>query len=98
MALQTMLTKVDHIHPSVVTTLCNAKMLLDEMEADLTDLANTIMRFQIPDKELVSDVVGYHQLLQDLIAQYDSRAKSIRDALDQGGDMLPVRDFAKRRK
>lgn len=93
-----MLTKVDHIHPSVVTTLCNAKMLIDEMEADLINLANMMMRFETPDKELVSDVVGYHQLLQDLVVQYDSRAKSIRDALDRGSDMLPVKDFVSTRK
>ncbi|WP_129567384.1 hypothetical protein [Agrobacterium sp. CFBP2214] len=98
LALQTMLTKVDHIHPSVVTTLCNAKMLIDEMEADLIKLANVMMRFEAPDKELVSDVVSYHQLLQDLIVQYDSRAKSIVDALDQGRDMLPVKEFASAKK
>ncbi|WP_312809268.1 hypothetical protein [Agrobacterium cavarae] len=94
LALQTMLTKVDHIHPSVVTTLCNAKILIDEMEADLTKFANMMMRFEIPDNGLVSDVVSYHQLLQDLLVQYDSRAKSIADALDRGRDMLPVKDFA----
>ncbi|MBU4527612.1 MAG: hypothetical protein KUA43_11380, partial [Hoeflea sp.] len=77
MALQTMLTKVDHIHPFVITTLCNSKVLVDSMEQDLVRFGEAMSRFEVPQAALASDIVGCQQNLRDLLDQYDNRSAGL---------------------
>lgn len=38
LALQAMLTRIDHIHPAIMLSACNAKVLVDGLSADLEKL------------------------------------------------------------
>ncbi len=97
MALQTMLTKVDHIHPFVIATLCNSKVLIDSMVDDLVRFGEEMDRFEVPHATLANDIVGYQQNLRDVLDQYDNRSAGLGSALDRGGDMLPLKEFAPRK-
>lgn len=95
LALQTMLTRVDHIHPSVVVTMCNAKILVDHLSSDLTKLESVVAQGDEPDERLVADIVYTHINLATLIEQFDLRLSGIREALDRGRDMLPLDEWSR---
>jgi hypothetical protein len=90
----TMLTRLDHIHPAVTVTMCNAKILVDQLSMDLSRMQEVVTSNKKIDEQLISDIVWVHINLNTLIEQYDSRFRSVRKALDLGGDMLPVKDWA----
>ncbi|KJJ96244.1 hypothetical protein UB44_17675 [Burkholderiaceae bacterium 26] len=94
LTLQTMLTRVDHIHAAVVLTMCNAKILVDHLSLDLARMERAIEQEKKPSSQLVSDIVAAHLNLTMLIEQYDARLRGIREALDRGRDMLPLGEFS----
>jgi hypothetical protein len=87
--IQTMLSKVDHIHPLVVGNLCNAKILVDDMISDLALLAGKEALDKPERDKIISSIVEVHINLQELIKQYDTRIEGVQEALDDGDDMLP---------
>jgi hypothetical protein len=93
LALQTLLTRTDHIHAAVILTTCNAKILVDQLSSDLERLEQLVMRGQRVDDQLVTDIIYAHLNLKTLIEQYDARVRGIRQALDRGSDMLPVAEW-----
>lgn len=95
--LQSMLAKVDHIHPSVVVMLCNAKVLVDDMDASLKRLAESGTDKIVTGDKVASYIIGAHLDLKDLLDQYDERLRGVRQALDEGDDMLPLKRWTKER-
>ena len=93
LALQTMLARVDHIHPFVIVTTCNAKILVDGLSYDIEKLEQLILQGQVPDDQLVTDIVYAYVNLSELIDQYDARVRGVRKALDRGRDMLPINEW-----
>jgi hypothetical protein len=92
LALSTMLTRADHIHPAVVLTACNAKILIEWLEKDLVRLEETVATDDIIGEDLLSDIVGAHLNLAELLEQYDARIRGVKLALDRGRDMLPIEE------
>ena len=90
LALQTMLTRADYIHAAVVLTACNAKVLVDHLSIDLAKLEDVVEGGDDPDKQLVGNIVFANLNLKTLIDQYDARMTGVGEALDRGGDMLPL--------
>jgi hypothetical protein len=90
LALQTMLTRTDHIHPAVILTTCNAKILVDQLSSDLERLDKLVMRDQRPDDQVVTDIVYAHINLNALLEQFDGRMRGVRKTLDRGDDLLPL--------
>lgn len=88
--LQTMLTRVDHIHPLVVATMCNAKILIDQLSIDLLVVEKAIKKNRRLDERIVSGIVYAHINLAKLIEEYDVRMRGVVLALDEGDDMLPI--------
>lgn len=95
LALQTMLTRADHIHPAVVLSACNAKILVDQLSRDLEALEACAEHDKTASDDLISSVVSAHRNLISLIDQFDARISVIRDALDRGYDMLPLHELYK---
>lgn len=95
LALQTLLARTDHIHPSVILTTCNAKILIDRLSSDLEKLSGKVTRDEVADIELISDIVGIHLNLAELLSQHDARMRGVNQALDSGQDMLPIREWGK---
>lgn len=93
LALQAMLTRVDHIHPAVVVAMCNARVLIDHLSSDLVKIEKVATDGKQPDEHLVADIVYAHINLATLIDHYDSRLRGIREALDRGSDMLPLNEL-----
>jgi hypothetical protein len=93
LALQTLLSRTDHIHAAVILTTCNAKILIDHLASDLAKLEGFVVGLARPSDQLVTDVVSAHLNLSALIGQYDGRLEGIRQALDRGRDMLPLNEF-----
>lgn len=93
LALQTMLTRADYIHPAVIITICNAKILIDQLSVDLATLQQAVRKRGLPNGQLVGDIVSAHINLNTLLSQYDGRMRGVREALDQGRDMLPIGNY-----
>ncbi|QCI68237.1 hypothetical protein [Phreatobacter stygius] len=93
LGLQMMLSRVDHIHPAIVLSTCNAKVLVDGLASDLTLLEQCMGRGEVATKGLLDDIVYAHVNLATLLQQFDERYRGIREALDRGGDMLPLAEF-----
>lgn len=94
LALNAMLTRGDYIHATVILTTCNAKILIDQLCVDLEKMDGIMTRGKKPDDQLVSDIAYAHINLAKLIEQYDARVRGIRQALDRGGDMLPIEEWS----
>lgn len=95
LALQTMLTRTDHIHAAVVLTACNAKILVDQLSLDLETLENSVVHDELASDQLVNSVLSAHLNLTTLINQFDTRIRGVREALDRGQDMLPLHELYK---
>lgn len=80
----------DHIHASIGQVAANGKVLVDEAIANLTTMSDAIGAGEQPDKEIIDDIVHTHQALKELEASLADRLRLIRDALDNGGDLLPL--------
>jgi hypothetical protein len=95
--LDTFISRTDQIHPAVVHVLSNAKVLMDDMLEDIRSFSTRIEAGQAPDKETIGRLVEPHHSLQQLIELFDSRMAGVRLALDEGGDILPVRRWQSER-
>jgi hypothetical protein len=84
----------DHIHPAVTQVTSNAKILMDDLVTDLAALNRLVEEGTEPDDELIGLIVAPHRALFDLMVLYDSRMRGIRSALDDGGDSLPIMEWA----
>lgn len=93
MALQTMLTRADYIHAAIILTACNARVLVDHLSIDLARLEEVFERNDKPDAQLLGDIVYAHLNLKALLDQFDARMRRIEEALDRGGDMLPLEEI-----
>ena len=90
-SLAAFLTRIDHVHPSVVQVLSNAKMLMDELLADLDDLGDKVRQESVLPDDLKDRIVGTHQALTELLDLYDTRMHDVRLTLDDAGDAFPIR-------
>lgn len=97
LALQTMLARTDYIHSSIVLMTCNAKILIDGLSTDLDSLTDALQRNEVPTQRIVGDIVFAHANLANLLELYDARVEGIRQALDRGGDQLPLDEWRARR-
>ncbi|TPW26714.1 hypothetical protein [Pararhizobium mangrovi] len=93
LSLETLLTSSGHIHPAVVVTLCNAKILVEQLCSDLQEFQDLVTRGQSPPSSKISDIVNVHASLSALIEHYDARIRGVREALDRGDDMLPLTEW-----
>jgi len=92
--LNALMGRTDHVHPSVTHVTANAKILIDDLMDDLTSLEALIASENQPDQYLIDRIVSPHIALIEVIEQYDGRMRGVRLALDEGGDMLPIRSWA----
>lgn len=93
MTLEAMSTRVDHIHAAVLTTICNARVLVGFLSESLESINDAVKNDAVPSGQLIADIVCVHVNLKNLIDQYDARIRGVREALDEGGDMLPIKDW-----
>jgi hypothetical protein len=93
-ALQTMLTRSDYVHPFVVLNACNAKVLVGTLSANLKELEERRARRTLAPERLIHSIVYAHVGLHDLLELHDARMRGVVEALNRGGDMLPVRELA----
>lgn len=96
-SLDAFIGRTDHIHPSVVHVLANAKVLIDDMLKDIQLLHALLEAGQPPDKQTTARLIEPHHSLQQLVEVFDSRMDGVRLAMNEGGDMLPIRRWQKRR-
>jgi hypothetical protein len=97
LALTTMLQRADYVHSAIVLVTCNAKVLMDELARDIDRLGEKLAAGLTPSQDIVSDIVFTHINLATLLNVYDARVRGIRQALDEGGDMLPLRRWSAER-
>ena len=90
-SLDAFISRTDHVHPSVVHVLANAKVLMDDMLEDIRSFNESVEAGQPPDKETIARLVEPHHSLQQLVEMFDSRMDGVRLALDEGGDVLPLK-------
>jgi hypothetical protein len=93
-ALQTMLTRSDYVHPFVVMNACNAKVLIGTLSANLKELAERRVRRTAAPQRLIGSIVDAHLGLRELLDLHDARMRGVVEALDRGGDRLPVHELA----
>lgn len=86
--------RTDHIHPAVTQVTSNAKVLMDDLVADLAVMGRLIEQGREPDEEMISRIVAPHRALLELINLYDSRMQGVTLALEDGDDALPIRNWA----
>lgn len=89
-SLDTFISRTDHVHPSVVHVLANAKVLMDDMLEDIRLFNERVEAGHPPDQETMARLVEPHHSLQQLVEMFDSRMDGVRLALDEGGDALPL--------
>lgn len=89
-----MLTRIDHVHPLVVTSASNAKVLVDGLTEDIEKLGQLVQRHETVSDDLRGDIVFVHANLSKLVELYDERMLAVTQALDRGGDMLPLGEFS----
>jgi hypothetical protein len=80
---------VEHVHPSVVHVISNAKVLADDLLTDVRELHLDLKADRWPSEDLVARIIEPHHALLQLIEVFDDRMCRVSDALDEGGDMLP---------
>jgi hypothetical protein len=97
-ALQTMLTRSDYVHPFVVLNACNAKVLIGTLSANLQELEERRVRRAAAPDRLIQSMVYAHINLRELLDLHDARMRRVVQALDRGGDMLPMRELASNAK
>lgn len=92
--LNAFLGRIDHVHPSVTHVLSNAKVLADDLIENLNCLNNILENHGELDPEIIGRIVSAHVAFLELIDLYDNRMRGVRQALDDGDDILPVRKWA----
>lgn len=96
--LQATLSRTDQIHPATIVSAANAKVLIDSLLEDLARYGDEVAAGKKPDDDLVGDIVYVHVNLIALIENVDARYRGLQEALDEGNDMLPIQEWAKRRR
>lgn len=90
LALTALLTKTDYLHPSVVLSVSNAKVLVEQLQTDLERLEALSNRGARISDSVIGDIVCTHINLSTLLTEYDARMRGISEALDRGRDVLPI--------
>ncbi len=98
LALQTMLARTDYLHPAIILSLCNAKILIDQLFLSLKRMENLYLHQETIAQELIDDAVNIHVNLAVLLDEYDARIEGLRQALDRGQDMLPLQEWKNKRE
>lgn len=93
LTLGALLARTDYVHPSVVFTVSNAKVLVEQLQTDLGKLEALTTRGAPIGDSLVGDIVYAHINLSELVNQYDARMRGVSEALDRGGDVLPIHEL-----
>ncbi|MNU04270.1 hypothetical protein D3C72_2486090 [compost metagenome] len=70
--------------------MSNAKVLVEQLQIDLEKLGTLTTRGTRASDSLVGDIVYAHINLSTLVKQYDARMRGVSEALDRGGDVLPI--------
>ncbi len=93
-SLDALADRTDHIHPAVSHILSNAKVLIDDLIADLVLTGDLVSRKKPVPDDLQGRMIVPHHSLNEIIEIYDARMRGIRVAMDDGGDALPVGAWA----
>lgn len=80
--------------PAVTQVTSNAKVLMDDLVADLAALSKIVEEGGKLEDDLIGQIISPHRALLDLLDLYDARMRGIRVALDEGGDALPIKKWA----
>ena len=91
--LNALASRTDHIHPAVTHVTSNAKVLMDDLIIDIEMPRVLIEEENEPDEDIINRIVSPHRALLELLDLYDARMRGIRQALDKGGDTLPINDW-----
>ena len=90
--LQSYTGRTDHVHPGVIQDANNTILLIEELEADLEKALPFVADAEPLPFKLAESLAWYEVQIDGLIERYDSRMAGVREALDRGGDMLPIRE------
>lgn len=93
LALGSLLARTDYVHPSVALTVSNAKVLVEQLQMDLEKLEALTTRGARISDSLIGDIVYAHINLSTLVKQYDACMRGVSEALDRGGDVLPMHEL-----
>lgn len=85
--------RTDHIHPMLNHVASNGMLLLRQMDEDIERALDFVGRGQRPSIEVAKDVAWYEAHFERLLQMLDTRMRGILEALDEGGDSLPMRDL-----
>ena len=66
------------------------------MDEDLKQALVAINEGKRPSIPIVTDIVSYEAHFERLLSLFDDRMRRVSKALDEGGDILPVREFKHR--
>ena len=88
--LSSFMGRTQHIHPSIVHFLANAKVLMDDLSGDLARLRRIVRKGRSPELDLVGRIVAPHRALLELLENFDASMRGVRLALDEGHDALPI--------
>jgi hypothetical protein len=94
--LQIFAQRLDHIHPVANHIASNGALLLRQMDEDLKQALVAINEGKRPSIPIVTDIVSYEAHFERLLSLFDDRMRRVSKALDEGGDILPVREFKHR--
>jgi hypothetical protein len=87
----------DHIHPAIVQDANNAVLLIEQLEVDLEAALADLARGGLVSIPVAENLAWYEIQLNELVQRIDDRMAGVREALDRGGDMLPIHEFSSRR-
>lgn len=88
------MARTDHVHPSAIQVTSNALLLVTQMEMDLGKVLTFIEAGQRPPIEVAAQIAWYEGYFDGLIQAYDASMRGVQQALDEGGDVLPIRNYA----
>lgn len=91
--LRSFATRTDHLHPLVAHVANNGVILLSQLDDDLEKVCFCLSTNAPVPEQLTNDITWYVGHFDQLVQTLDERMRGIMSALDQGNDMLPVRDF-----
>ena len=77
----------------VVVNACNAKVLVGTLATNLNELEECRVRRTLVSDRLIRSIGYAHMGLRELLTQHDARMRGVVEALDRGGDSLPLREF-----
>ncbi len=90
LALEAIGSRADHVHPGVIFMACNARVLVNDLINELRAVGEEVAKHGKAADEQIRRIVVVHISLQELIEQFDARMIGVVNALNRGGDMLPV--------